>query len=398
MALGGLASLGSTVALADSPGANARGGSATLGSVIQQDTAQESRQNNSCAHPNSFEQLVSASGGRLAGNCTTGDGSFNYGAIVKNGSADANGGSSELGTGQQNTAQRGRQNNNCGNANLTFIELTGGSATGRCADRDDSFNRFTRYEGGGVETNGGSSVASTTQQNTAQEGRQNTNCADPNATALFVSGGRLEGFCGNKDGSFNDKAVVKGGGAQVDGGSAAATVGQQNVGQEGRQNTNCANPNESLLDVTGGRLEGRCKHIDGSFNRKTFVKGKGAEADGGSSLESVSEQNVAQEGRQNSNCANTNGTEVTLTGGRGKAECTALDRSGSLGTAEFSGGAEADGSSSALDVYQQNVAQEGRQNLNCANANDTSLTLSGASNTTQCVAVDDSKKLGRFHK
>ncbi|MEV6313867.1 hypothetical protein [Streptomyces sp. NPDC051776] len=399
MALGGLASLGSTTAFADGPSANARGGSATAGQVFQQSTAQESKQNNNCSQPNALDEVFSLSGSRLDGECRTGNGSFNYGSVVKKGAADVNGGSATTGLVQQNAAQRGGQNNHCGQANLTDLTVTGGRHAVRCADWDDSFNRFTRYEGGGVETNGGSGgVADAVEQNTAQEGRQNTSCADFNATVIDVSGGRLEGFCGNKDRSFNENAVVKGGGARVNGGSASAGLNQQNVGQEGRQNANCANANSTSITLSGGRLEGRCKHVDGSLNRKTFVKGKGAEVDGGSSAMSAAEQNVAQEGRQNSHCANANATNLTVTGVSGKVHCTAVDRSGSVGTAEFSGGAEASGSSSAMDLFQQNLAQEGRQNLDCANANNATITLSSSRDTTKCVAVDNSKKLGWFHK
>ncbi|MEU6079047.1 hypothetical protein [Streptomyces sp. NPDC047108] len=398
LALAGPTVLGASAAAADTPGATTTGGSAPVGNAVQQNTSQNSRQNNHCSDPNAlFDTPLTATGSRVEGRCTTGDGSFNHGAFVKSGGADAEGGSSGNVLVQQNTAQQGRQNTNCADSNLVPFRLTGSRSESRCADRDDSFNRNTRYEGGGADANGGSSAAGNAfQQNTAQEGRQNANCADPNETSFAVTQGRLDSFCGNKDDSFNEASAVKGGGARTDGGSAATSLVQQNTAQEGRQNANCTNANASTVLVTGGRLDGSCRHVDGSLNRKTFVKGKGAKADGGSSLASATEQNVAQEGRQNSNCANPNDTTLTVTGGRGEAHCTALDRSGSVGTAEFSGGAEAEGSSSAVDVYQQNVAQEGRQNLNCANSNGATVTLSGARNATRCVAVDDSKKLGWY--
>ncbi|MFG2193773.1 hypothetical protein [Streptomyces sp. NPDC048639] len=523
LAVSGLVSLGAGSAFADDPQATAGGGSTTSGDLFQQNVAQDGRQNNNCSNINGDEP-VNVTGGRLTGRCVTGDGSVNKFADVHNGPADAAGGGGTTRLPQQNIAQRGRQNNNCLNANTLSLELSGGRLDGRCADQDLSRNEHTHVKGGGATANGGTgtnfdvqqvaqegrqnnncaspnytfidpftgsridgrcgnkdgsvskrtwdesggaeanggeaggsesqsiaqdgrqnnncassngidveltggrlegrcgnkdtSVAKRTwnkgggaeanggstaveQQNVAQEGRQNNNCANPNDTFdIVVTGGRAGGVCGNQDSSVAEHTWNKGGGASANGGSdtGAPSLEQQNIAQEGRQNNNCSNPNDTSIGVTGGRAEGRCWHKDASFSKHTLTKGGGAEANGGSGVDSVEQQNVAQAGRQNNNCANSNEGELTLTGGRVETKCGTVDRSASVKTAEIGGGAEADGGSSTADLFQQNTAQEGRQSNSCGNPNNLELTVSGGRATAQCQAVDTSRNIGSVYR
>ncbi|MFG2191762.1 hypothetical protein [Streptomyces sp. NPDC048639] len=450
----------------EGPGASAAGGGSLVGSAFQQNTAQEARQNNHCSDPNPFDQVVSISGGRAEGHCKTKDNSVNHDARVKKGGAEALGGSSATALVQQNTAQQGRQNNNCANPNASGLDLSGGRVEAWCADEDESVNKHTRYKGGGAsayggsslgadlfsqntaqegrqnnncanpneaglevtggsleahcrnkdgsfnkhtktvsggaEANGGGTVGEISQQNTAQEGRQNINCANPQATEIELVGGRVDASCENEDKSFNHKTFTKGEGARANGGSAGVTelasLNQQNVAQEGRQNINCANPNEVEAELIGGRDSTRCWHKDKSFNHKTVTKGGGAEANGGYGVADVGQQNIAQEGRQNSNCGNANGLDLEVSGGRRDVECGAVDASTNVRTKEIGGGAEADGGGGAVNLFQQNVAQEGRQNNNCGNPNNLALTVSGGRSSTQCLAVDRSVNIDSVYR
>jgi hypothetical protein len=314
-------------------------------------------------------------------------------------SATATGGNSASALSQQNTAQAHRQNTNCDNPNFD-IDVLGGRAERLCANGDGSFNMDTWVKEGGAHATGGSGGSQAVQQNTAQKGRQNNNCANPNFSGIALSDGRAGNACVNKDESFNRGTKVKGGGADVTGGSSTtAFAEQQNTAQEGRQNNNCANPNLSGIALTDGRAGNACVNKDESFNRRTKVKGGGADVTGGSSTAGdVVQQNTAQEGRQNNNCANPNGADITLTGAPARNQCTTVDRSANVGTADTSGGAQADGGSGVVDLFQQNTAQDGRQNNNCGNPNGLHLTTFGSGTRTQCVAVDSSRNIGSVHR
>ncbi|MEV6315951.1 hypothetical protein, partial [Streptomyces sp. NPDC051776] len=339
-------------------------------------------------------------GGRVVARCAVKDGSFSKHSQVEGGGARAEGGSSTTSNVlQQGVAQEGRQNNNCNSPNSnTDITVTGGRVDARCADKDFSFSKHTLVKGGGARGDGGSAAASVVQQSVAQEGRQNNNCNNPTEVSdLDVIGGRVVARCAVKDGSFSKHSQVEGGGARAEGGSTTGgAVVEQNIAQEGRQNNNCNNPNsDSSTTVTGGGLALRCENKDSSFSKHTRIKGGGARAEGGSSTTStVSQQNVAQEGRQNNNCNNLNGSDIAVEGGRSEADCKTVNRSASLGTVEIGGGAQAEGGSSTGVLFQQNVAQEGRQSNNCNNANNLSLTATGSNSTSQCRAVDNSRSIG----
>ncbi|MEV6318052.1 hypothetical protein [Streptomyces sp. NPDC051776] len=366
--------------------ASAQGGSSTGGEVFQQNVAQSSRQNNNCNNPNTGDtEGESLTGSRATGRCVTKDNSLTEFSRIHNGPVEAQGGSSITSLAQQNTAQRGRQNNNCNNENDSTITVEGGRVEARCADEDFSFSKHTLVKGGAARAEGGSStlVAATTvaQQNTAQEGRQNNNCASPNFAATTLDGGQEKSRCGNKDTSFSKHIRIKGGGARAEGGSAEVDVLQQNIAQEGRQNNNCRTRGEGFvgsLSVTGGRVETRCGNRDGSFSKHTGVKGGGARAEGGGAEEDLFQQNIAQEGRQNNNCDNpNNNSSITVAGGRVSTGCGNKDTSFSKHTRIKGGGARAEGGSGGADVSQQNIAQHGRQNNNCASYNHSGINLTG---------------------
>ncbi|MEV6315952.1 hypothetical protein, partial [Streptomyces sp. NPDC051776] len=195
LAVGGWAALGSGTAFAEtgSDGAKARasGGSSTGEDVFQQNTAQSSRQNNNCHHPNAGVDgdEVALTGGRATGRCVTSDGSLTAFSRFHNGPAEAEGGSTSLGLVQQNTAQRGRQNNNCHNPNASPVTVDSGRVDSRCTDQDFSFSKHTLVKGGGARAEGGSTPGGESfQQNVAQAGRQNNNCNHPNLSTINVSG------------------------------------------------------------------------------------------------------------------------------------------------------------------------------------------------------------------
>ncbi|MEV6319332.1 hypothetical protein AB0M26_30240, partial [Streptomyces sp. NPDC051776] len=180
-------------------------------------------------------------------------------------------------------------------------------------------------------------------------------------------------------------------------------LGHQNTAQEGRQNTVCATANhDATIDLdAGGQVDVRCKNKDHSFNHKTLIKGGGARAHGGNAngptgeIIEVGQQNIAQEGRQNIACGNTNNTEITLTeGGRYKVNCKQVDRSANAHSKTIGGGAKATGGNATADLFQQNTAQEGRQNTHCGNTNNLTLTTTGSSrSTTPCTAIDHSTNI-----
>ncbi|MEV6319261.1 hypothetical protein AB0M26_29840, partial [Streptomyces sp. NPDC051776] len=179
-------------------------------------------------------------------------------------------------------------------------------------------------------------------------------------------------------------------------------LGHQNTAQEGRQNTVCATANhEGDIDLdAGGQVDVRCKNKDHSFNKHTHVKGGGARAHGGNTngpageTIEVGQQNIAQEGRQNLACGNTNNTEITLTqGDRYAVNCKQVDHSTNAHSKTISGGARATGGSATADLFQQNIAQEGRQNTTCANTNNLTLTTTSSRTHTSCTAVDRSTNI-----
>ncbi|MEU6083460.1 hypothetical protein [Streptomyces sp. NPDC047108] len=385
-------------------GATAQGGA---GSREDQNIAQTGRQNNNCANPNLlfFDTFDSS---RLEARCGNKDRSASKHAWVDSGGARAEGGSTAGGIRQQNIAQEGRQNNNCGDAQSPFIIASGSRLEGRCGNTDGSINTHTRDSGDGAEASGGSAsseaIGSLSQQNIAQEGRQNNNCASPNVTDFGIEsfgGSRSSGGCANTDLSLRKETRHHGGGAVAEGGSGDADIDQQNIAQEGRQNNNCANPNSVGIDAAGSAVNGHCSNKDLSYARQTWSKGGGSQALGGSSGLEVDQdqQNIAQSGRQNNNCANPNEGDVTLTGGRAETRCGTLDRSATVRSTEIGGRATAEGgSSTGGSLFQQNTAQDGRQSNNCGNPNNLDLTLSGGRASTQCQAVDASRSTGSIYR
>ncbi|MEV6316752.1 hypothetical protein [Streptomyces sp. NPDC051776] len=383
-------------------GARAEGGSSTVDSVEQQNIAQEGRQNNACNNPESTGNIEVTGGGRTQDRCYNRDHSFSKHTLIKGGGARAEGGSSTVDTvDQQNIAQEGRQNNACSNPESSGdIEATGGGRTqDRCRNRDHSFSKHTLIKGGGARVEGGSSTGGQVrQQNIAQEGRQNNACNNPNRSGDIeaIGGGRTQDRCRNRDHSFSKHTLIKGGGARVEGGSsAAADVEQQNVAQEGRQNNNCNNLNDTEFTVEGGRAVGRCGNQDLSFSKDTLIKGGGARVEGGSSTGGgVFQQNVAQEGRQNNSCNNHISGDFDLTGTRYEVGCKTVDGSANVHTADIGGGAKAEGGSATADLFQQNTAQEGRQNNSCGNTNNLTFTATDSRTQAHCVAVDRSTNIG----
>ncbi|MEV6319476.1 hypothetical protein [Streptomyces sp. NPDC051776] len=422
LAVSGCTALGAGTAFAgtgpihEKAKARAEGGSSTAGgTVAQQNTVQSSRQNNNCSNPNRLDSPgVSLTNSRATGRCVTRDDSLTAFSRIHYGPAEVRGDSAALDVNQTNAAQRGRQNNNCNNPRNPPFDVTGGRLEGGCVGRDLSFNKRTFIKGGGARAEGGSSTGSeggagVFHQNTAQEGRQNNSCNNVGGGNIVLDSSRLEGRCVGRDLSFNKRTFVKGGGARAEGGSStgvAASVRQQNTAQEGRQNNNCNNLKNSVILLMGrGRLEGRCVDRNLSLNKRTFIKGGGARAEGGSSTGGdVSQQNNAQEGRQNNNCNNPNemveiGVVTVAAGGRHKASCKAADRSANLGTADIGGGAQATGGSATTDLFQQNTAQEGRQSSTCNNPNNlTLLTDTGSHAQTHCTAVDHSTNIATVHR
>ncbi|MEV6315425.1 hypothetical protein [Streptomyces sp. NPDC051776] len=392
--------------LIKSGGAHAEGGSSSDSGINQQNIAQEGRQNNTCNDPSSFGSFEVTEGGRTQDRCQNRDHSLSKHTLIKSGGAHAEGGSTSVSDiDQHNIAQEGRQNNACNNPNATGdVEVTGGRTQNRCQNRDHSLSKATLVKGGGARAEGGSSTGGgVNQQNIAQEGRQNNACNNPSQSGNFEvsGGGRTQDRCQNRDHSLSKHTLVKGGGARAEGGSSTGgTVSQQNVAQEGRQNNACNNLNRSGdIEVSGGgRTQDRCQNRDHSLSKHTLVKGGGARAEGGSSTGgTVSQQNVAQEGRQNNTCNNLNDTVITVEGGRSEASCKTADHSANLYTADIGGGAKAAGGSATADLFQQNVAQEGRQNNTCANPNNLNLTATGSRTKAECVAVDHSTNIATIN-
>ncbi|MEV6318727.1 hypothetical protein [Streptomyces sp. NPDC051776] len=393
VAMGGLASTGCGIAFAGDHGAEASGGSSAGADVFQQNTAQESRQNNNCDSSNGEEGLASPTGSRGRTRCATGDTSFNQGAVVAGGGAHADGGSNLSGdVSQQNTAQKGRQNNDCANPNDTSITLEGSGVNTRCASEDGSRNRYTRIHSGGATTFGGSASGSISQQNAAQDGRQNNHCDNPNLSVVTASGGRAQRRCGNVDGSGNAHTLTQGGGAHTDAGSSPV-VFQQNAAQEGRQNNHCAHLTNGEINLTGGRVDDKCVHKDVSRNRHAVTREGRARTEGSSNEGGVNlnEQNAAQEGRQNNSCAS-DSAALTVSGGRLHRTCASADASENDHTLTTNEGADASaGSGGSAVVFDQNTAQEGRQNNSCADLNSADFEVTGGRATGVCSHSDASR-------
>lgn len=227
-----------------------------------------------------------------------------------------------------------------GRAALVTLAVTGMAAVGSgvAFAHGHEHHHQHRYDGfgrgHGATARGGFSGARLFQQNTAQAYNQNTNCSHRNEGApSSLLGGHAEFRCVNGNASFNKHTLVKDGGAHANGGSSTASeLDQQNTAQKGRQNNNCDDANGSQIHLTGSRTRGRCVNLDRSRNERTLVKGGRAEAEGGSAMGGIDQQNTAQDGRQNNNCGNDNRLILTATGSTTHTECTAFDRSKNIHT------------------------------------------------------------------
>jgi hypothetical protein len=301
----------------------------------------------------------------LAGLVSTGT---SVGAPLPDGGAQADGGSGAAGLFDQNTALDGRQNNACGDSQqLTGSGILDGSGrlTTNCATSARSHSTDTLTTGEGARATAGDGVP--LQQNTAEQGRQNNACGNTIESGLYD--GDTDTNCTTRDHSVSKKTVTHAGAAQATGGSG--NLYQQNTAQQGRQNNACGNLDNGTL---AGTTEAGCTAHDDSVNKGTLTRGDGAEALGGNSQLLSTQQNIAQEGRQNNSCGNTNVGSVS---GEARAHCAARDSSVSKGTATRGGGARAVGGNSAADLQQQNIAQEGRQNNACGNTNSLTLDEGG---------------------
>ncbi|MEV6317380.1 hypothetical protein [Streptomyces sp. NPDC051776] len=398
LAVAGLASAGPGVAFADGHGATASGGTSPAGRFFQQNTAQESKQNNTCA--NLDATAIDVAGGRSESRCASHDSSVNKRVLAKGGGAHTAGGSSGADLLQQNTAQEGRQNNDCAHSNGSVFDVEGSRVESHCGTYDSSGNHHTLTEGSGAHATGGGSAAGivAAQQNAAQEGGQNNTCDHLDGNGINASGSSAESRCTTHDRSLNHRTLTRSGGAHTAGGGAAGFVTQQNTAQEGRQNNACANLNSSNIDAEGGRVESHCAGTDRSRNHHTLTKSNGAHTTGGSASAELFQQNTSQEGRQNNACANPNSSVIGVDGGRVESHCTHHDRSRSVGSAEVSDGADVEGGSSTASLFQQSTAQEGRQNNACGNPNNATVSAFGARSRAHCQTVDTSKTIASVHR
>ncbi|MEU3282358.1 hypothetical protein [Streptomyces antibioticus] len=372
----------------------ARAASGTAAGGDNQNISQAGRQNNACA-AHDFSDLVLETGSTGLVDCANVDRSVSGHTRVTGGGAEAVGGSAI--TEQQNIAQSGGQNNACDELNDGDPFLDEGSLRSvECVNDDKSVNHRTRVHKGHARAVAGSGGSSLSEQTVAQSGRQNNACANLNESDPDIGdAGREQTRCGNLDRSVSKHTRVRGGNADIAGGGASATstLEQQNIAQAGRQNNACSNQNSTeSLDVTGGTVRGDCKTVDGSRNTGTTEIHGDAQIEGGSSTGGdLIQQNIAQAGRQNNACDNHNELDAELTGSRQKTGCVTVDRSVNAGTTHVGGDAHVEGGSGAASVFQQNIAQSGRQNNACGNTNALSLTATGGSRTaSQCVAVDRS--------
>ncbi|KOU56781.1 hypothetical protein ADK57_40865 [Streptomyces sp. MMG1533] len=375
--LAGLVSTGtSTGAPLPDGGAQAGGGSGAAG-LFDQNTALDGRQNNACGDSQRLTGSdILGGSGRFGTHCTTGARSHSIDTVTTGGGAEASGGDGVAL--QQNIAERGRQNNACGNT----IEsgLYDGETDTHCTALDDSVSKGTVNHAGAAQATGGE--GDLYQQNIAQQGRQNNACGDMNQGILSST---TEADCAAHDGSVSMGAATRGDGARATGGNSTLGASQQNIAQEGRQNNACGDMNNAGLP---GVTESGCAAHDGSVSKGTVTRSGGAEATGGDSGLSSTQQNIAQEGRQNNACGNANVGSVS---GEAQAHCTTHDGSVSKGTVTRSGGARATGGNSTLELTQQNIAQEGRQNNACGNTN--ALALDEGRTNAQCSATDESVEI-----
>ena len=80
------------------------------------------------------------------------------------------------------------------------------------------------------------------------------------------------------------------------------------------------------------------------------------------------QQNIAQRGRRNNNCFNANTLVIAATGSRLEGHCADQEISRNEYTQVKGGGASANGGTGG-DFDAQQIAQSGRQNNNCASPN-----------------------------
>ncbi|MFG2196755.1 hypothetical protein [Streptomyces sp. NPDC048639] len=100
------------------------------------------------------------------------------------------------------------------------------------------------------------------------------------------------------------------------------------------------------------------------FNKSAEVQYGPADAAGGGGLERLVQQNIAQRGRRNNNCLNANTLAIAATGSRLEGHCADQDISRNERTQVKGGGAANGGTGGDFDAQQ--IAQSGRQNNNCA--------------------------------
>ncbi|MER5226286.1 hypothetical protein [Streptomyces flaveus] len=377
--LAGLVSTGTSMgAPLPDGGAKAGGGPGGAAGLLDQNTALDGRQNNACGDSQQLtgSDLLGGSG-RIGTHCTTSARSHSIGALTTGDGAKATAGDGVAL--QQNIAERGRQNNACGN--MIESDLYDGETNTDCTAHDHSVSRGTATHAGAAQATGGNEYLY--QQNIAQQGRQNNACGDMSQGILTST---TDAGCAAHDGSVSKGTVTRGDGATAAGGDSTLGASQQNFAQEGRQNNACGNLNNVGIP---GTTDAGCAAHDGSVSKGTVTRGDGATATGGDSALTSTQQNIAQEGRQNNACGNTNVGSVS---GEAQAHCAAHDGSVSKGTVTRGGGATAAGGDSALTSTQQNIAQEGRQNNACGNTN--ALTLDEGQTNAQCSATDESIEIG----
>ncbi|MFE1754997.1 hypothetical protein ACFW88_31420 [Streptomyces anandii] len=106
-----------------------------------------------------------------------------------------------------------------------------------------------------------------TQQISAQRGGQNNACGNESNSGITVTGGgRYETRCADKDASRTSRSVVHNGDARAVDGDSASSWFAQTAAQSGRQNNACNNGNDVALTGAGNRVEGQCVAIDRSTN------------------------------------------------------------------------------------------------------------------------------------
>ena len=178
-----------------------------------------------------------------------------------------------------------------------------------------------------------------------------------NATMVAAAAGGLL-FTGTADAD-----AVNG---PLTGGNSAPDEDHTTAAQHGRQNRDRGNSTGPLaLHVLerGDRVT-RCVAVDNSHHSPTYIHGN-TQARGGTSPSQV---NVAQSGKQNLNCGNSADliTVNVLSDVKKQTRCVTADHS-SNSPVHAPGNTQARGGTSPSQV---NVAQNGRQNLNCGKSAD----------------------------